>query len=214
MNRGVQILVLVAFLWAVVAWGTNTLNPVESLEHLLNTVKDLAMAKKLTNETEDETGRVRSSLDSLAAEASRTLGQTVSPVEYALARMLRCERTPSHRGGNEAEAAAIVWVCMNDAAINNGGDIVQCITGGKGLGKQIGRKYASGRLDPYDIDLDLVRRCYNGQIPDPTRGATHFMHRDGFGTREKYLATVERWSGRGWQRYDDLDFGTSLEIWT
>jgi hypothetical protein len=206
-------IVLVVFLWAMLSWGTETLNPIESIANLLNSVKDLAMATRLTHATEDEAGNVPRSVDDLAVEASATLGESVSPPEYALARMVRNENTPARKGGNDAERAAIIWVCMNDAAANNGGDIVQCITGGKGFGHQTGRKYASGREDPYDIDLDLVRRCYSGQIPDPTGGRTHFMHKNGFETREKYLATVEKWKARGW-RNAGLDFGTSLEIWT
>jgi hypothetical protein len=214
MKKPLQIFIVAIFVWALLSWGTETLNPVESIENLLNTVKDLAMATRLTHATEDDNGDVQTSVDDLAAEASATLGEPVSPAEYALARMVRNENTQARKGGNDAERAAIIWVCMNDAAANDGGDIVRCITGKSGkFGHQTGRKYASGRDDPYDIDLDLVRRCYNGQIPDPTGGRTHFMHRNGFETHEKYLATVEKWNGRGW-RNSGLDFGTSLEVWT
>ena len=204
---------LVLFLWAILSWGTGTLNPVESIQNLLNSIEDLTMATKLTHCTEDADGNVPCSIDDLVAQASEVAGEAVSPPEYALARMVRNEMTPAHRGGNDAERAAIIWVCMNDAAANNGGDIVQCITGGKGFGHQRGRKYASGREDPYDVDLDLVRRCYGGQIPDPTGGRTHFMHRNGFETKEDYQATVVKWNKRGWENAG-LDFGTSLEIWT
>ena len=211
--RNLGYIALVLLLWAVMSWGTGTLNPVESIQNLLNSIEDLTMATKLTHCTENDAGDVPCSIDDLVAQASEVMGETVSPPEYALARMVRNEMTPAHRGGNDAERAAIIWVCMNDAAANNGGDIVQCITGGHGFGHQTRRKYASGREDPYDVDLDLVRRCYGGQIPDPTGGRTHFMHRNGFETHEKYLAAVEKWTGRGWQNAG-LDFGTSLEIWT
>jgi hypothetical protein len=152
--------------------------------------------------------------EELAAEATETLGSPVYPIEYAMARMLRCERTPAHKGGNDAEAAAIVWVCINDAATHHGGDIMAALTGGKGLGRQGPRAYATGRLDPYDVDLQLVRQCTGGQIEDPTGGATHFMHRGGFKTHEEYLAAVDKWTNEHkWSRID-LDVGTTLEIWT
>lgn len=209
-----QIVVFAAFLWAILSFATGTLNPVESLQNLLSQVDSLVGATRLTDEVEDpDTHNVASSPEQLAWEASRTLGESVGVEEYALARMLRCERTPPLRGGNDGEGAAIVWVCLNDSRANDAGDIVRTITGGKGFGWQRGRKYASGRLDPYDRDLDLVRRCLSGQIPDPTNGSTHFLHRGGFKTTEEYQAVVEKWKGRGW-RNSGLDFQTSLEVWT
>jgi len=212
-NRRLQIIVLALFLWALLSVATATINPIESIESLLNAADDLVNATKLTHETEDDAGNVASSPEELAREASETLGQDVGVEEYGLARMLRCERTPAHKDGNDAEGAAIVWVAINDANAHNSGDVIQCLTGGKGFGRQIGRKYATGRLDPYDKDLDLVRRCLDGSIPDPTGGRTHFMHRDGFKTHDLYLAAVTKWKGYGWED-SGLDFGTSLEVWT
>lgn len=214
MNRKtLQILVLVIFLWAIMSMATETLNPIESIGNLINEVDDLVGATKLTHETEDDAGNVASSPEELAQTASETLGQAVGVDEYGLARMLRCERTPAHKGGNDGEAAAIVWVAINDANAHDGGNIIRCLTNGRGFGRQIGRKYATGRLDPYDKDLDLVRRCLDGSIPDPTGGRTHFMHRDGFKTHDLYLAAVKKWEGYGWEN-SGLDFGTSLEVWT
>lgn len=211
--KGWQLLIGAVVLWALLSWGTQTMNPIESISNLIAQADEVIGATRLTHETEDASGNVASSPEALAAEASQTLGQSVGVEEYALARMLRCERTPPHKNGNDGEGAAIVWVCLNDAAAHDGGDIIRCLTNGRGFGKQIGRKYATGRADPYDRDLDLVRRCLSGAIPDPTGGRTHFMHRDGFKTRALYEAAVAKWSGYGWQN-SGLDFNTSLEVWT
>lgn len=215
MKKTLQILIIAIFLWALVAYGTGTLNPLESIGSLINEVNNLMNATKLTSAShkDDETTVVESP-ETLAAQAGEKLGEVVGVEEYALARMLRCERTREAKGGNEAEGAAIVWVAINDANAHNGGDIVKCLTGGHGFGKQGSlRKYATSLNDPYDVDLYLVRRCLGGQIADPTGGATHFLHRYGFKDPADYESVVAKWQGYGWSKRD-LDLGTSLEVWT
>lgn len=212
-RRLVLVAALLVALWILAAIATESINPMDTIERLIAVADDLTGATRLTHVTENESGDVDQSPESLAAAASEVLGQEVGVEEYALARMLRNERTPARKGGNQAEAVAIVWVALNDANQHNGGDIVRCITGGKGFGHQLGRKYASGRNDPYDVDLELVRQCMNGELQDPTGGRTHFMHRDGFKTRAEYLAAVKKWTGYGWEN-SGLDVGTSLEVWT
>jgi hypothetical protein len=90
------------------------------------------------------------------------------------------------------------------------------LTGGKGFGPEGPRKYATGRSDPTDYHLALVRACQSGATPDPTGGATHFLDKYGFATNhvydpEKYAAAVAQWQSYGWTKVLDLPHG--LEIW-
>jgi hypothetical protein len=208
----VKLAILIVFLWVVLSVGTATANPIASFERLLKQADDLASASRLTSSTVDAAGNVLESPDYLAGLATLTMGKTVSVEDYALARMLRSERTISARGGNDAEGVAILWVALNDCAANNRGDMLACLTSGKGFGKQGSRKYSTAR-DPYDVDLALVGQVRSGQVVDPTGGATHFMHRSGFVTPTDYESVVARWAARGWSNVG-LDVGTSLEVWT
>lgn len=207
-----RLLLVAMVLWALLALGSGSLNPVRSLAGLLSEVDDLTGARRLTRSTLDGNGNVVESMDELLSQAAEVAGGPVGETEYAVARMLRSERTRGLRGGNDGEGAAIVWVCLNDANAHNGGSVLQALTGGRGFGEQAGRKYSTAR-DPYDRDLELVRSIFAGEVGDPTGGRTHFMHRDGFESEAAYQAAVVKWTGYGWKN-SGLDFGTSLEVWT
>jgi hypothetical protein len=194
---------------------TETYDPTEQLTQLFNAGLELT-DMKLTDAQLDSAGNCVDSPEELAAEAAATLGSPVSVEEYALARMCACECAQGARG-SDADKSARIWVGLNDARQNNGGDVVQCLTGGRGFGPQAGRKYATGRNDPTTHHLALVRSCMSGQEPDPTGGAQHFLDKYGFAGADgawdsaRYSQVVAEWQGYGWVRVTTI--GRGLEIW-
>ena len=215
LNPWLVILVAVA-IWLVLSMLTDTYDPVEQVSQVIGAGMDLA-AMKLTNAQLDSAGQCVASPEDLASQAGATLGSPVTVEEYALARMCACESLAGTKG-SDADKIARIWVALNDAAQTAGGDIVACLTGGNGFGPQGGlRKYATGRRDPTDYHLTLVRLCRNGATPDPTGGATHFMDKYGFADSEgtwdsaRYAQVVSQWQGKGWTRVTTI--GRGLEIW-
>lgn len=212
------VLVVVA-LWLILAFFTRTVFPPDQATRALNWAVREAVDVKLTNAELDSAGNCVETPDQLAAEASETLGAPVTVEEYTLARMCATESLSDLKGGSDDDKNARIWVAINDANENNGGDIVQCVTGGNGFGKQGSlRKYATGRSDPTDYHLALVRQCMGGVTPDPTGGATHFLDKYGFvtpGTHTYdpavYAAAVQQWTNYGWRKV--LTIGRGLEIW-
>lgn len=220
MRKTITVLLLIVAIWVLLYFVTATLNPASQVQNLLSAGMEITNMR-LTDADQDSAGNCTASPTDLADEASRTLGEPVTVEEYALARMVANEAVADIKGGSDDDKNARIWVALNDANANNGGDVVQCITGGHGFGPQSGRKYstghASGGNDPTDYHLALVRDCLSGATPDPTGGATHFLDRYGFATdhrydETKYLAAVAKWTGYGWSRV--ITIGEGLEIWT
>ena len=208
--------VVAVAIWLLLSWYQLTWNPLSQAEQMANALAGLGNVR-LTRATLDDSGNVVETPEDLAAAAAVTLGSPVTVDEYALARMCATESLSDIKGGSDADKNARIWVALNDAAKNNGGDILQCLTGGKGFGPEGPRKYATGRTDPTDYHLALVRACQSGTTPDPTGGATHFMDQYGFATNhiydpDKYAATVALWTSYGWTKV--LTVGKGLEIWT
>jgi hypothetical protein len=219
MSRNALTMLIVALaIWLALCFLTETLDPLSQVQQLLAAGFAEVQNVRLTDANLDSAGNCVDSPEDLAAAASATLGQPVSVEEYALARMVACESVADLKGGSDADKVARIWVALNDAAANNGGDIVQCLTGGHGFGPEGPRKYATGRNDPTDYHLALVRACVSGAIPDPTGGATHFLDKYGFADADHkydpnaYAAAVAKWTGYGWHRV--LVIGKGLEIWT
>ncbi len=209
----IVLVITVLAMWLILSWYTESLNPAESAARLASELAEWADEMRLSSATVTDDG-VQESPQELAGQAAATLGAPVTIEEYTLARMVACESTSAAKGGNDEEKEAIVWVALNDANANNGGNIVACVTGGHGYGHQGSlRKYATALNDPTGHHLQIVRDCMTGRVPDPTGGATHFLHRLGFKSRDGYLAAVTKWTGYGWQNVG-LDVGTSLEVWT
>jgi len=218
MRRPYQLILVAVAMWLLISWLTLTLNPVDQAKQFANTLAGISNMR-LTHATVDpDTGDVAETPDDLASEASLAMGAPVTVEEYALARMVATESLPDIRGGSDADKQARIWVALNDCQKNNGGDVLACLTGGNGFGKQgVSRKYATGRNDPTDYHLALVRACRDGTTPDPTNGATHFLDRYGFATDhvydpDKYHAAVAKWTSYGWSKILELPHG--LEIWT
>ena len=210
------IVVVAVAIWLVLSVLTDTYDPASQAIQLIGAGIDLA-AMKLTNAQLDSSGNCIASPEDLASQAGATLGSPVGVDEYALARMCACECLQGAKGTDDDKNARI-WVAINDANQNNGGDILQCITGGNGFGPQGGsRKYATGRNDPTDYHLTLARLCQSGATPDPTGGAQHFLDKYGFAAADgswdsaRYAAVVAQWQGYGWTRV--LTIGKGLEIW-
>jgi hypothetical protein len=215
-RQSLALLVVAVTIYLLISWLTMTVNPVEQGANIANALEGLANMK-LTHATLDDSGSVVETPDDLAAAASEVLGSPVDVEEYALARMVACEALSDVRGGTDEDKVARIWVALNDAEKNHNGDIVTCLTGGLGFGPQGSRAYATGRNDPTDYHLSLVRACRSGATPDPTQGATHFMDKYGFATNHiydpaKYAAAVAKWKSHGWAKILDLPHG--LEIWT
>jgi hypothetical protein len=208
--------VIAIAIWLVVSWVTLTLDPASQAERIAAALAGVSNMR-LTRANLDDAGDVIETPEELAAAAAVSMGAPVTVDEYALARMCATECVSDIRGGSDADKIARIWVALNDAAKNNGGDIVQCLTGGKGFGREGPRKYASGRTDPTDYHLALVRGCRSGEIADPTGGATHFLDKYGFATDhiydpDKYAAAVAQWQSYGWRKL--MTIGRGLEIWT
>lgn len=220
LDKRLMILAVAVAVWLLLTVVTETWQPIEQLQCLLNAGLELTNMR-LTHADQDNEGNCLASPEELAAEASATLGQVVGVEEYALARMVANESLADLKGGTDEDKQARIWVALNDCAANNFGDVLQCLTNGKGFGPQSGRKYstghASGGNDPTDEHLYLVRNCQSGITPDPTGGATHFLDKYGFATDHvfdpaKYQAAVDKWTGYGWSRV--MTIGRGLEIWT
>jgi hypothetical protein len=215
LNPWLIILVAVA-IWLVLSMLTDTYDPVEQVSQVIGAGMDLA-AMQLTNAQLDSAGNCVASPDELASEAGATLGSPVTVEEYAIARMCASESIGGAKGSDNDKTARI-WVALNDAAQTTGGDIILCLTGGNGFGPQGSlRKYATGRRDPTDYHLTLVRLCRSGAVPDPTGGSTHFMDKYGFADAAgawdsgRYEEVVSQWQARGWTRVTTI--GRGLEIW-
>ena len=221
MNKVLLTALIVVAIWLMLSILTSTVNPAEQVQRIFNAGMEITNMR-LTDADQDSAGNCISSPADLAAQASANLGEPVSVEEYALARMVANEALADVKGGTAADKQARIWVALNDASANNGGNILQCLTNGKGFGPQTGgRKYstghAAGGTDPTDYHLALVRDCMSGTTPDPTGGATHFLDKYSFATDHKYdpakyQATVDKWTGYGWSRV--MTIGDRLEIWT
>ncbi len=160
----------------------------------------VARGKRLTSAHADDRGVITDDPAALAAAASAVVGRTVSPEAYALARMLRSEagtRAP-------AEKVAVAWVARNDAD-DLGWSLLKVLTYHKGTGReshfgpQITGRYATTQ-DPYENDLKLAEAVLSGQFPDPTGGATKFVHKSSFGVQAgtgSYAQIVDSWAQDG-----------------
>jgi hypothetical protein len=220
-RQTVTILAVAVAIWLLLTWVTDSWLPPDQLQRVLNAARELTNMR-LTHAEQDDAGNCTATPEELAAEATQTLGEPISVEEYALARMVANEALSDIKGGDDDDKNARIWVALNDARANNGGDIVQCLTNGRGFGPQPGgRKYSTGHPDggndPTDYHLSLVQNCMAGTTPDPTGGATHFMDKYGFATNHefdpaKYQSAVNLWQSYGWHRL--MTIGKGLEIWT
>ncbi len=99
--------------------------------------------------------------DDLAASANLDL-QT-----YTLARVISSE---------EGNSPVYYWAAIASATLNNsiGGDVFSYATDGS-FGRQgVGRPVATSE-DPYDGHVRIAQAAINGQIADPTQGATQWV---------------------------------------
>jgi hypothetical protein len=96
---------------------------------------------------------------------------------YTLARIMRSEAG----SGPEPERIAVAWVARN-AAREKGVSPTAWATGASGLSKgfygpqNIQKRVVATGSAPRAKDLELAQAIMNGDIPDNTGGATHFMH--------------------------------------
>jgi hypothetical protein len=172
------VLALVAVLW----WLTTGDVPVISaLQNIIG------RGRRLTSTSLDGDGNISETPVALATAAGQTMGREVSPDAYTLARIADSE----HPTGDIREKAAIMQVCINDAAAH-GWSIEYCATVGKGYGSQAGRRYSTAR-DPYEATLILAEAVLSNGIPDETRGSTHFVHVTGFANFGAYQALCDKW---------------------
>ncbi len=164
MGRVLLVVVLLLALGLGAAW----LAAPEVMEGALNTALDAIMdgnGKRVTNAPADAAGVVNAD----PAELARKAGVDVQT--YALARAVRSERG----GLPRAAALAIAFAIANEAR-RRGKTILELVTGGKThagkFGAQnLGGRYCSTRVDPYEQDIQIAAAVRSG-APDTTGGAT------------------------------------------
>ena len=147
----------------------------------------IGRGRRLGTHTLDDSGTVIESLDELVAGASAIVGRPVSADAYMLAAVSASEH--AHAGAKEK--ALIQRVMMNDADAQ-GWSLQYCITVGKGMGKQSGRRCSTVN-GPWEDDLALAEANLAGTQPDDSGGATKFVHVTGFHFITDYYAVLDKW---------------------
>jgi hypothetical protein len=168
---------LAVFVW----WFFTGDTPVNILANIIG------RGRRLGTHTLDDSGTVIESLDDLVAGASSIVGRPVSADAYMLAAVSASE----HAKAGAKEKALIQRVMMNDAD-KQGWSLQFCITVGRGMGEQSGRRCSTVN-GPWEDDLALAEANLAGAQPDDSGGATKFVHKTGFKTITDYYAVCRDW---------------------
>jgi hypothetical protein len=168
---------LAVFVW----WFFTGDTPVNILANIIG------RGHRLGTHTLDDSGTVIESLDDLVAGASSIVGRTVSADAYMLAAVSASE----HPKAGAKEKALIQRVMMNDADAH-GWSLQYCITVGRGMGKQSGRRCSTVN-GPWEDDLALAEANLAGTQPDDSGGATKFVHVTGFHLITDYYEVCRKW---------------------
>jgi hypothetical protein len=147
----------------------------------------IGRGRRLGTHTLDDSGTVIESLDSLVAGASAIVGRSVSADAYMLAAVSASE----HAKAGAKEKALIQRVMMNDADAQ-GWSLQYCITVGKGMGKQSGRRCSTVN-GPWEDDLALAEANLAGTQADDSGGACKFVHETGFKAITDYQDICDKW---------------------
>lgn len=190
-----------AVFWLAVAalcgwWFFKGDNPVQLARSFLG------RGKKLTRSTLNADGSLSESVDDLVSQVKTAIGRDVAEDAVAMARVSASE----HDGADEREKGAIQWVLRNDAAAH-GWSIRHAVTVNPGtLGSQAGRRYSTaggglaGCREIHEDDLYVAESILAGAIPDPTYGATKFVHMTHYRRFEDFLLghpQVQAWLDAG-----------------
>jgi hypothetical protein len=111
------------------------------------TVDECALARMVSSEHGNDSNLIKAAVASVACNYAARAGLSISAV------LLQAQNA-NHRGFFGAQED-VEYALANP-------------------GKHKSDRYASTRLDPHQGDLDLARGVLNGEIADPTVGATNF----------------------------------------
>lgn len=155
---------------------------------------------KLTESHIRPDGSLEETPEQLQGQVVGALGRSVELDAVLMARVSASENP----GANEREKAAIQWVLRNDAAAH-GWTIRRAVTVNPGtLGRQAGRRYSTagggvgGVREIHEDDLTIAEDILAGALPDPTAGATKFIHYSGYARFRDWLddnPKVAQWGG-------------------
>lgn len=157
---------------------------------------------RLTASHLDGAGNVLESPEQIQGQVVGALGRPVELDAVIMARVIASESP----GGTVKEKAAIGWVLQNDAAAHGWTLAYTAYKAGPAdnvFGSQAGRRYATtggGTREIYDADLEIAEGIRAGRIPDPTGGATKFVHFTGYRRFRDWLADhpkVQGWIDAG-----------------
>ncbi len=112
-------------------------------------------------------GIVRESPVGLAATASRKLGRTISPEEFALASMIASEAG----GSFKIAKIGVAWAARNKA---QGNVLALLAPDGRFAQQEVGPRYASTAKPPTVAEIEIAEKVLAGRVKDPTGGATHW----------------------------------------
>ena len=146
-------------------------------------------------------------VDEVVAQVSTAMGRPVAKDSVIKARVSANENP----GTSEDEKAAIQWVCKNDAEQEGWSQEFVTTTARGCWGTQAGRRYSThgedigshvgtGIYEIHEDDLFVAESIDNGSIPDPTGGATKFVHTTGYANFKDFLAghpRVAEWASGG-----------------
>jgi hypothetical protein len=163
---------------AVALWWFTGDTPLDILQSILSRGRQLTMI------TVDENGDAQEDLVDLCDAAGEILGSPVEPSALILAIM---------SGSEHGAAGAKEKALMQRVAMNRGGDLVQVITNGNGLGKQGSKRPFATSRDAYEDDLTIAHANLDGALPDDSFGAEYFVHRTGFASVTGYGDTCRKW---------------------
>jgi hypothetical protein len=146
----------------------------------------LGRGRQLTMISLDAAGTANEGIDDLVESASKLVGRPVERDALLLAILSGSESGK----GTPKEKAAIQRVALNRTSTTK--DLLEVLTGGKGLGKQGPRQFATSR-NAYELDLAIAESNLAGELEDHTHGAKRFVHKTGFATVTRYAEVCAKW---------------------
>jgi len=186
------------FILAVAAfWFLSGMNPVELAQSMAAGIDDLANRGPKVHHGGSPIASPEEIADQTTQWFQDYTGDTTTTISIRAATMARVIRSERSIGGPQLEAVIIGWILKNDAERNFGGDVLAAATAPRySYGPQAGVRYSTAR-DAYRLDLMTALSILTDEIPDPTGGATNFLHPKGFKTPADYARVREKWIAAG-----------------